>query len=270
VSIMPDERSTGLIPNDAFLRHPELQARIADPMTSFFREFSVARLLQQFPEFERHRDWTFTDEIREANRARTLAGHCGDLWVFAYGSLMWDPALRFVEVRRARVPGYSRQLILVESRGGRGTAEAPGLMAALDEGGNCDGLVFRIAANEVDAETAILWRREVIAPGYIPAFVTAELDDGPVRALTFLADHTVADVRADLTWEEQVRCIAHGAGFLGSSRDYLANIVAHFAHLGIADDHCAELLRAVDAHLEAQVKPEPARRDYFRPGVSEQ
>jgi glutathione-specific gamma-glutamylcyclotransferase len=77
--------------------------------------------------------------------------------------------------------------------------------------------------------------------------------------VTFVADHDVPDVRPDLTHEEQVRYVAHGAGDLGTSRDYLANIVGHFTHLGIADAHCSDLLRAVDAYLAALAEQEPAR-----------
>ena len=67
------------------------------------------------------------------------------------------------------------------------------------------------------------------------------------------------DVRPDLTHEEQVRYVAHGMGDLGTSRDYLANIVAHFTHLGITDAHCSDLLRAVDAYLSALAERESAR-----------
>jgi len=239
---------------DPFARHPELRDRIADPESSFFRDFSVDKVEALFPQLKAARAWTHPDAVREANRAQALAGHTGDLWVFGYGSLMWDPALRFAEVRRARVAGFARRMILMDVNGGRGTHEAPGLMAALDRGEGCDGLVFRIAASDVEAETEILWRREVIGPGYIPAFVTATLDEGPVQALTFLADHAAAEIRADLTLAEQVRCIAHGAGFLGTSRDYLASIVDHFEALDIHDAHCAALLREVD-DLVASVRP---------------
>lgn len=230
---------------DPFAHHPELRDKIADPETSFFRDFSVARLFAQFPQMEAHRDWPYAEDEREALRAEALADHEGDLWVFGYGSLMWDPALRFAEVRRARVEGYARRMILVDWRGARGTEAAPGLMAALDRGDGCEGLAFRIARDAVDHETAILFRREMIAPGYLARFVTATLDDGDVRALAFLADHAVEDIRGDLTHAEQVDMIATGVGFFGSSRDYLANIVDHFETLGIDDADCAGLLRAV-------------------------
>jgi glutathione-specific gamma-glutamylcyclotransferase len=237
---------------DPFAAHPELRDRIVDPAQSFFRDFSLAKILAQFPQLAAAQTWAHSDAYREENRAKALAGHCGDLWIFGYGSLMWDPALRFVDLRRARVQGFARRLILMDVNGGRGTRDAPGLMAALDRGDHCDGLAFRIAAGDVDRETEILWRREVIGPGYVPAFVTADLAEGPVQALTFLADHGAREIRADLSRAEQIDYIAHGAGFLGTSRAYLANIVDHFAALDIHDEDCITLLREVDQHLSAQ------------------
>src|SRR6056297_844990 len=149
---------------DPFVHHPELRDRIADAETSFFRTFRAEDLVAQEPEL---RDWVYPEARREALRAEALAGHSGDLWVFGYGSLMWNPALRFAEVRRAHVARHARRLILVEFRGGRGTKEAPGLMATLDTGDGCDGLAFRIAAADVETETDILFQREMLAPGYL-------------------------------------------------------------------------------------------------------
>ena len=237
---------------DPFAHHPELRDRIADPETSFFRNFTVERLLAERPELAAFRPWIHTDAQREAIRAEALAGHEGGLWIFAYGSLMWDPALHFAELRRAYAPGHARKFILFDEKGGRGTAEAPGLMAGLDAGDGCEGLALRIPAAVVDVETEILFRREAIGPGYTPAFVPVRIDGETVRALTFLVNHASPDIRPDLTHDQQVRYIATGAGFLGTSRDYLANIVAHFDALGIQDELCASLMRDVDAYRTAQ------------------
>lgn len=241
---------------DPFAHHPELRGRIADPETSFFRTLDIEAELAREPAL---RDWVYSDCRRKAIRAEALADHAGDLWIFGYGSLMWDPALRFAEVRRAHVAGHARRLILVDTRGGRGTKEAPGLFATLDAGEGCEGLAFRIAAADVEAETEILFRREMIAPGYLARFIPARIGEADIRVLTFVADHDVPDIRPDLTHEEQVRYVAHGAGDLGTSREYLANIVGHFTHLGITDAHCSDLLRAVDAYLATLTEQEPAR-----------
>jgi cation transport protein ChaC len=244
---------------DPFAHHPELRERIADADTSFFRTFTLEALIEEHPHLAGFLPWAYTDAQREAIRAEALASHQGDLWVFAYGSLMWDPALRFAEVRRAHAERHERRFILLDDKGGRGSPGAPGLMAALDTGDGCEGLAFRISAAVVDVETEILFRREVIGPGYLPGFVPVRIAGADVMALTFLANHDFTDIRGDLTPAEQIRYIATGAGFLGTSRDYLANIVGHFTHLGIVDAHCSELLRAVDAYRAAEAGEAGAR-----------
>ena len=237
---------------DPFAHHPGLQGKIKNPEESFFRNFTVENMIASFPQMEAQRDKVHSDEVREELRKEVLAGHVGDLWVFAYGSLMWDPGFVFKDVRRALVPGYALQMILKDTWGGRGTAEVPGLMAALDsapDGPGCQGLVFCIAADQVDEETEILCRRELLGPAYMPRFVTAQIEGQEVRALTFVADHRVDDIQRDLTREEQITYIAYGQGFLGTSYEYLANILAQFEVMGIKDPACAALLADVDAYL---------------------
>ena len=120
--------------SDPYQHHPELRGKITDPMTSFFRDFRVESVLDDHPELAYALEFLISDEARDANRAATLSTlPDGDLWVFAYGSLMWDPALRFTKVRRAHAPRHTRRFILKEVLGGRGSPEAPGLVAALEK-----------------------------------------------------------------------------------------------------------------------------------------
>ena len=88
-------------------------------------------------------------------------------------------------------------------------------------------------------------------PDRLPRFLTAVTVDGPVQALAFVADHSADSMQPDLTRAQQVTYLAHGTGFLGTSRDYLANIVRHFETLGIHDEACVSLLREVDDYLDA-------------------
>ena len=66
----------------------------------------------------------------------------GDVWIFAYGSLIWNPIFPFAEKRVARIYGLHRSFCLW-SRVGRGTRENPGLVLGLDDGGSCSGLALR-------------------------------------------------------------------------------------------------------------------------------
>ena len=122
-----------------------------------------------------------------------LASHPSgeDVWVFGYGSLMWNPAFHFAEQRIGTVRGWHRRFCLNMTRG-RGTPECPGLMLALDRGGACRGMAFRIAADEARGELLLVWRREMLSGSYIARWVTVATEDGPLRAVTFLVNPTHA------------------------------------------------------------------------------
>ena len=231
--------------SDPFVHHPELRDVIAAPEASVFRKQTMDEFRAWLTSVGIDTEVLFTDEERNANRAEVLQGREGrDVWIFAYGSLMWDPGIRFAEVRRAYLPGYSRHFILKDTFGGRGTEDAPGVMAALDHGGGCDGLAFRIAGADFEQETDFIWRREFIGPGYIPVFAPVETDAGSVEALTFLADHEAELIAAEMTWDEIVTYAATGTGVFGTSMQYVSNIVEHFDILGIDDKRVKELYDA--------------------------
>ena len=237
---------------DPFLHHPELRDKISDPVQSPTRTFTIADLAERMKERGLPLDWWYSDSEREAMRVQTLAGHMDkDLWVFGYGSLMWDPAFRFSEVRRARVLDYARRFILKDVYGARGTYDTPGLMAALDKGPGCEGLIYRIARQNIDEETKILWRREKVGPAYIATFVDAIVSDQTVKALTFVAEHEAELIDANLTRAEQIHFVATGTGFKGTSLEYLTNISNQFAALGIVDDDVAVLLREAEAYADS-------------------
>jgi cation transport protein ChaC len=234
---------------DPFAANPELRTLIRDPRKSALRNLYAALLSKEGATPAPPGLQTLSVEAREVSRLATLAGHTGDLWVFAYGSLMWDPAIEFAEVRRAWLSGYARRFILCDVHGARGTQEAPGLMAALDRGDGCHGLAFRVPAEKVEEETRNLWVREMALPSYVPRVLPVDLSNGCVKALVFLADHDADMIRVNPTREQQVRYLATGTGFLGSSRDYLETIARQFAVLGIVDPEISALIDDVRAYV---------------------
>ena len=237
---------------DPFSFHPELRDKISDPLTSPSRTLTTAKLAAVSKERGLPLGWWYSDSEREAERAEVLAGRRNtDLWVFGYGSLMWDPAFLFEEVRRAHVPGYARRFILKDIYGGRGTVDAPGLMVALDKGPGCDGLAFRVSRENTDEETKVLWRRERIGPAYRPVFVEAIAANSRMMALTFVADHEADLIDASLTRAQQIEYCASGTGFMGSSLDYLKNIHRQFVALGIHDHEVSGLLRETEAYIHS-------------------
>ena len=125
--------------------------------------------------------------------------------------------------------------------GGRGTASQPGLMAALDEGGHCDGVVLRISADMVDQETRFMWNREMFAGSYRPVFVDATTPQGPVEALVFLMEHNNRRYVPDIPEHEAAKIIAVAEGNLGPNFDYLETMVRNLGKLGIEDTDMSRL-----------------------------
>lgn len=237
---------------DPFQTHPELRDLIVAPDHSDYRGFEPEEVRRLLADRGVPSDWIDSRSDREADRRQCLEGRpAGDLWVFAYGSLMWDPGLLFKEVRHAHAPHHARAFIMRDTSGARGTPEAPGVMAALDQGTGCHGLAFCIDAEKVEHETEILWRRERLGPSYRPAFIPLETAAGALEALAFLADHDTDFIEADMNWEDQVRFCATGKGFAGTSLDYVENLARQFDALGIEDRALLALRDAARRYLAA-------------------
>lgn len=200
--------------------------------------------------------WRMEHGAREANRRAVLSDRISrDLWVFAYGSLIWDPAVEVAEYRYAALPGWHRSFCM-KLEGGRGSFNCPGLMAALDAGGHCDGIVMRIAAAQVDTETEFMWRREMFAGSYRPLFFDVTTPQGPVEALVFVMDPENRRYLPHLGQKEAARMIALAEGGLGPNIAYLEALVRHLDILGIRDD---AMQRLYDLALDIRAGAAPAQ-----------
>jgi glutathione-specific gamma-glutamylcyclotransferase len=168
-----------------------------------------------------------------------------EAWVFAYGSLMWNPAIEFAEQQPCKVDGWRRSFCFWVPMG-RGTPELPGLMLALERGGACEGIAYRLAPHQVKSELAILWNREMLAGVYQAQWVPTRLRDGRiVTAVTFVVDPAHCQYCGDLPIERAAHHIAFAEGRRGACRDYLANTAAHARALHIHDPYIEELVERV-------------------------
>ena len=158
----------------------------------------------------------------------------GDIWVFAYGSLIWNPIFPFAEKRVARIYGMHRSFCLW-SRLGRGTREQPGLVLGLDGGGSCAGLTLRIEQHHARGELFLLWRREMVTGAYSPVWVRARTAGGAVDAIAFVMNRRSHAYAGRLADEEIVRNIRSASGLNGRCSDYLAQTAAGMAAHGIRD-----------------------------------
>jgi cation transport protein ChaC len=131
----------------------------------------------------------------------------------------------------------------------------------LDSGGSCRGVLYRVAAKDIEGELDIVWRREMVTGAYRPCWVTAHTAAGPRRAVAFLINHAHERYAGRLDDEAIVEAVAHACGPLGACADYLFTTTAHLEQLGIADRSLRRLCRAVQArqHLPAEQKDSASR-----------
>jgi cation transport protein ChaC len=159
------------------------------------------------------------------------------LWVFGYGSLLWEPGFDFVERAPARLEGWHRSFCM-RSIHHRGSLADPGLVLALDAdaGAVCDGVAFAVAPGKAAATLAYLRERELISSAYLERWLPLALTDGRrIEALAYVIDPDHVQYCGGLPLEEQAAIIARAEGGRGANRDYLWNTVAHLAALGIRD-----------------------------------
>ena len=160
---------------------------------------------------------------------------------------MWDPGFHFSEVRLAHLGGYQRRFTYWTYIA-RGTRERPALMLTLEpaaDAGDCTGLAFRIAAEEVELESAMLWRREMIRGGYCPTLLPVATPQGSVRALVFACNRAHPDYAGEMPLDATAAVIAVAAGVIGTNRDYLEQMAVQLEALQIRDAYVEQLLAQV-------------------------
>lgn len=245
--------SIPLTPDLAFQHLPHLRGRLKPAETSELR--GTWERVAAWDERARQRgfplEWRLSDEQLEATR-RALLGDLiaaqRDIWIYGYGSLMWDPGFHFSEVRLAHLHGYQRRFTYW-TRIARGTRERPALMLTLekqaDDACRSTGLAFRISAELAEVESAMLWRREMLRNGYCPTLLPLDTPQGPLQALVFACNPAHDDYAGEMPLDETAAIIAVATGAIGSNREYLEQMAAQLQTLQIADPYVEQLLHRV-------------------------
>ena len=174
------------------------------------------------------------------------------IWIFGYGSLIWNPLFTFAERRVAKVRGYHRGFYLW-SKINRGSPERPGLVLGLDRGGSCGGMAYQLHPHSVTEEFKLLWRREMLAGMYIPRWVNADTSSGIVSALTFVVDQAAQGYAGRLSDENIVTTALRARGHYGSCADYLLETATSLEHHGISDQRMRRLARLLMARRHEHV-----------------
>jgi len=198
-----------------------------------------------------------------------------DVWVFAYGSLMWRPGFRFAEALHASLHGYRRGFCIY-SVFYRGSVQRPGLVLGLQRGGLCEGIAYRLAPEVAQEALAYIRAREQVSGVYREKMVHLAIAGEPgrsVTALTFVAEKRHPSFARNLPLQRQARVIRGASGSSGNNVDYLINTMKHLAELKIRDRQLERLQTITGAFFangpgreghRARVKPLVTRRQSLR------
>ena len=167
------------------------------------------------------------------------------VWVFGYGSLMWNPDFILAEKRTGTVTGHHRRLCL-KSIVYRGTPDYHGLVFGLDKGDSCQGMVYRIAEENIHSEMQKIWEREMFAGTYIPTWVNVITKQGAISAVTFVINNKHEHYIPDLELEEIAERVVNAEGTCGSCHDYVQNTVKRLHQLGLRDPALEQLLTLIE------------------------
>ncbi len=180
-------------------------------------------------------------------RQHPLWAAATERWVFGYASLIWRPEFDAVEHRPALVRGWHRALRM-RSRVNRGTPQQPGLVFALLAGGACRGVVYRMRADQAEAEIERLWAREMPTGVYDPRLLPCRTPKGVVTALAFTLSRRSDSCLARLPDDQMLHILRHARGRYGSTLDYLARTAAALREQGLHDGEVERLMALARAH----------------------
>lgn len=191
-----------------------------------------------------------SDEERAENlrAAMARAPEDGEVWVFGYGSLMWNPCFSYVERRSGTVRGHSRRFCVLSARA-RGTPQSPGLGLGLERSvdGDCCGVAYRLAEHSLDTDLQALWIREMTSGIYQPHWLPVATELGEITALIFVVDREHPQYAGGLSAQEKAAIIVGAVGQYGPCREYLARTIQELAVLGVSEPDFDALFALVNA-----------------------
>ena len=218
-------------------------------MSILTRERLLDGSLRQVLPMPAHLVWSDAQLARSLSETLTCQPGRADgdrpIWVFAYGSLIWNPLIATDAQCNATLAGWRRSFCMC-TVAGRGRPEQPGRMLSLQPGGVTQGVALRVPPDQAAHELTLLWRREMGMGSYRPTWVELALEDGgAVQAIAFVANPTPPSHEPDDSVATVARRIAVACGAFGPNVDYLTALHAALQARGLHDAYVDAVMEAV-------------------------
>ena len=172
------------------------------------------------------------------------------IWIFGYGSLIWNPQLDYSRKMIIDLPRLQRKFCIYLSIA-YGTKENPGLMLSIEgkKQAMCTGIADKIEREKVRQELFRYWQREMRFGNYIPVVFSYQQHNEIMRIITVIANKDSPYYVNNLNIWQQAQTIASGKGIFGNNRDYLNNLVQNLRKYNIKDSYLSKLEQAVNKKL---------------------
>ncbi|WP_291391017.1 gamma-glutamylcyclotransferase [Devosia sp.] len=171
----------------------------------------------------------------------------GEMWLFAFGSLLWNKRFTSDDERPGMVRGWHRDFCLGPDTRFRGNPEAPGYTLSLDRGGQCKGMVYRLPREGLAANIEGLLRKE---PPFPPRWLTVATPAGVVRAFAFTHPGKGSAYAGHLADEVVADALSRAVGRIGTMAEYVYLTVLHLERLGLCDDRMWRMQEMIADRIE--------------------
>lgn len=171
----------------------------------------------------------------------------GDMWLFAFGSLIWNKRFTFDAERTGVARGWHRDFCLGPDTRYRGNPGAPGYTLSLDQGGQCKGMVYRLPRHGLAANIEGLLRKE---PPFPPRWLTVATPQGAVRAFSFTHPGKSIGYAGHLADEDVADALARAVGMMGSMAQYVYLTALHLEQLGLCDNRMWRMQEMIAERIE--------------------
>ena len=186
------------------------------------------------------------------------------VWIFGYGSLIWNPGFTFEQRQVGYIRGWARRFYQ-GSPDHRGIPGSPGRVVTLvaDTQSVCWGVAYQVAGESLESIFSYLDEREQggFRRHQVDFYPKTTTTDAPTPSVTKAAVYIAQDDNphylGPASVPEMVHQIFHSRGPSGLNRDYLFRLAESLRGLGVTDVHVTELERHV-RQLDAQSKDGPS------------
>ena len=163
-----------------------------------------------------------------------------DVWLFGYGSLIWNPVIEPIKKLKVKTFGYRRRYCL-KTQIGRGSKKFPGLVLGLENGGSVTGQALKINNKKIYEELDLVWRREMIMGAYVPKMIKGYTEEGKINMIAFVINKNHENYIKSLSEAETAYMISRAQGFLGTANEYLNKTRESLQSLGLNDNYLKRL-----------------------------